>query len=765
MSAVPDGMGKKKKGNAAPPTIEEIDVDRYRLLTNVATRDTERLRTLVGKQHGDLEDALVERREQVVERDDMYQYLDAQMLQTARDRQANENALRQFQSDAERERSSLLQRLTEQADASARMIEKLQAELAQRTRDLDELRDFRGVRPLMESEIARLKSQLANEREDRKMEEHKLHIDLWRQRDHLNNELTQRVAHAKTNFLSIASEMLDSTVHRTMSDNQHMSDEMALMTSRMESVMRENQALLADRAALRRELHLMRDAEASEIRRSVARRRLAEMATQQHESLDQELQLAQAELSLAEERAKVQDTTIGKLVSQLNAAQRRVTGLTQRTAQQQRLIETRLQLGTEPTTPPIPDWGLILPNARERAPGGAGARGQGPGAQAHAAAPTASPHLTASTAAAAAAATAAAASQQPQPQPQPPPRPHEPAASARRARPPKGAVAFPSPPSTAPTAAPAAASTATATAQPSAAAAGCISAHLGGASRPISAGAEAEADGGAIADGDGGGDGEGEGGGTTPLPSDAPSPAVQPQPQPPRAKSASTHGTPRTSTGRSARGALPASSDRDLLSLALMDSQRQRGFSARSISARPSSSPRHTFIPAAPPSAAATSLAPPLTSPLASPLLTTRTIHPATPTIMPTSAAQLKTSHVPGPLDGSAPALAPPRHSVQGTGCSAAHGGSQPARVHGTAVQGHGLTPLPGPLYPAPRPAAVNKPAVNQMSNETSDDIDNSVPPATDAGASAAEAVAGAAGDEGEDAGVQGAGGDGGGGH
>jgi len=67
---------------------------------------------------------------------------------------------------------------------------------------------------------------------------------------------------------------------------------------------------------------------------------------------------------------------------------------------------------------------------------------------------------------------------------------------------------------------------------------------------------------------------------------------------------------------------------------------------------------------------------------------------------------------------------------------------------------------MAGPLYPSPRSAAVNKTAVNRMSNETNDEIDNSEPPAMDAGASAAEAVAGAAGDEGEDAGVQGAAGD-----
>ena len=119
----------------------------------------------------------------------------------------------------------------------------------------------------------------------------------------------------------------------------------------MEGLLHENDSLKAERDSLRRELALMREQETAEVRRSLARRKLAQTATAQHESLSQELHLAQSELQLANERSRVQEVTISKLNAQLAAAQRRVAALMQRVSQQQHLIDKRLSGGASPSSP------------------------------------------------------------------------------------------------------------------------------------------------------------------------------------------------------------------------------------------------------------------------------------------------------------------------------------------------------------------------------------------------------------------------------
>ena len=214
--------------------------------------------------------------------------------------------------------------------------------------------------------MAALGEELSNERKDRKREEHRMELDLWKQRESLNAQMVTRIQLAKATFLDVTSEMLDSTVHRTMRENQERADELALMTARMHGLVRDNEQLLTERAAMRRELSLQREQEAAEVRRSLARRRLAQTATGQHEALAQELELAQHELSLANQRTALQETTIRKLHAQLKAAQRRVNVLSARTAEQQKLIDSRLSptSATETEMPPYPDWSLILPGVQ-----------------------------------------------------------------------------------------------------------------------------------------------------------------------------------------------------------------------------------------------------------------------------------------------------------------------------------------------------------------------------------------------------------------
>ena len=109
-----EAMGKKPK--AGPPTQDEVDVERFRLLTDVANADAARLRSLADEQHEQLGVMQAGALHAATEREDMYQYLDAQMLQAARDRQVQEAAMSKLRQEADRERTGLQQRLDEQEE-------------------------------------------------------------------------------------------------------------------------------------------------------------------------------------------------------------------------------------------------------------------------------------------------------------------------------------------------------------------------------------------------------------------------------------------------------------------------------------------------------------------------------------------------------------------------------------------------------------------------------------------------------------------------
>ena len=87
-----------------------------------------------------------------------------------------------------------------------------------------------------------------------------------------------------------------------MLENQHMTEELQMQSEAMGRLIRENTALAADKAALQMQVRLQREQEVAEVRRSLARRKLAQTATQQHDAVSEELKLMKAELALANER-------------------------------------------------------------------------------------------------------------------------------------------------------------------------------------------------------------------------------------------------------------------------------------------------------------------------------------------------------------------------------------------------------------------------------------------------------------------------------
>ena len=114
-------MGKKK--GAPPPTQEELDVERFRMTADLAVADAEEYRRIVAQQQQQLENASDMQNMAKEEADELYEYLDAQMLSTARDRQANEAALRTFQQESQQAIKGLQQQLEDKERASALEVE------------------------------------------------------------------------------------------------------------------------------------------------------------------------------------------------------------------------------------------------------------------------------------------------------------------------------------------------------------------------------------------------------------------------------------------------------------------------------------------------------------------------------------------------------------------------------------------------------------------------------------------------------------------
>ena len=280
-------MGKGKK--AAPPPPEAIDVEKYRLTAELAVADSEAMRRLTAEQKRKMQSLADASARQTAETDELYEYLDAQLLATSRERHENEAKLRDFQAASERTEAALKQRIDEQSREAARTVQMMQSDLDAKERELEGVQEFRGKRPQMEAELHALRDTIQRSAEERQRKEHQQQVDMWRQKQALNEQMVERIKQAKANFLDITAEMLDSTVHRTMHENQNMADELSLQSARLESLMEENGALRRERDGLRRELQLMRDQEAVEVRRSLARRKMAQTATQQHESLTEEL--------------------------------------------------------------------------------------------------------------------------------------------------------------------------------------------------------------------------------------------------------------------------------------------------------------------------------------------------------------------------------------------------------------------------------------------------------------------------------------------
>ena len=171
---------------------------------------------------------------------DMHKYLEYQMLHAARERLTMQQNLREVEKSRAREVAEATSKMEKAAAAATETIGGLRAELAEAREELGGLQEFKAHRAELEKERADLKAALEAEQEARRREVHEAHLQWWTQRQELNKEMLARIAQAKSNFLDITHEMLDSSVHRTLEENASIGEQLSYASTKMASLAKEN---------------------------------------------------------------------------------------------------------------------------------------------------------------------------------------------------------------------------------------------------------------------------------------------------------------------------------------------------------------------------------------------------------------------------------------------------------------------------------------------------------------------------------------------
>ena len=172
-----DDAARNAHTPAHPPRLARASqVEKFRIRADVAESDAAELRRRAAAQAQEVVSAAAELDAQADEVDDMYRYVDAQMLTSARERAAAEIALKRLQREAVAQKEDLELRLRTQREAADAVEDELRATLAERTAEAEALAEFRGVRPQMEAEIANLKARIVREAEERRLHEHQLQV-------------------------------------------------------------------------------------------------------------------------------------------------------------------------------------------------------------------------------------------------------------------------------------------------------------------------------------------------------------------------------------------------------------------------------------------------------------------------------------------------------------------------------------------------------------------------------------------------------------
>ena len=195
--------GSPKKKAAVLQTPEMLDVRKYQIAASIAEERTETLRVMQGEQISLLTDRTTKLDRAAQETDELYTYLDTQMLTSARERQGYEAQLRQAERRRKEELADLTTRMELQQATASDMIRALRVELKERSDEVEALHEFRLKGPERDVEIAQLKDKLAHEEQTIQDERSNLHLKEFKLRRDLNKEMYSRIHQAKANFLDI----------------------------------------------------------------------------------------------------------------------------------------------------------------------------------------------------------------------------------------------------------------------------------------------------------------------------------------------------------------------------------------------------------------------------------------------------------------------------------------------------------------------------------------------------------------------------------
>ena len=155
------GKGSKGKLSAKALSPEMVDVRQYQIAASIAMERVESLRVVQVEQKSLLTDRTSKLDRSVQETDELYTYLDTQMLTSARERQGYEGQLRQAERKRKAELADLNARMELQQATASDAIRALRAELKERSDEVEKLGEYKVKGPERDAEIARLKDNLA----------------------------------------------------------------------------------------------------------------------------------------------------------------------------------------------------------------------------------------------------------------------------------------------------------------------------------------------------------------------------------------------------------------------------------------------------------------------------------------------------------------------------------------------------------------------------------------------------------------------------
>ena len=150
--------------------------------------------------------------------------------------------------------------IQEQKDASDHEAVRLKGEIAEYREKLEKSR-FIEIKETLEAQLQEKKRLLEDG-----AKEHATHVsDLERkhvqEKDRLKKEMLLKLRETKAKLLQMTDSQLDSTTKRTIAENEQMSNELAWQSRETEKLIRRNDKLLAENAALKRELSLQKQTE------------------------------------------------------------------------------------------------------------------------------------------------------------------------------------------------------------------------------------------------------------------------------------------------------------------------------------------------------------------------------------------------------------------------------------------------------------------------------------------------------------------------